>query len=206
MRTRPFFLIAAALAVVAGSWLARGSEPASEPVSPASGLRSPSAASSLDEVDRLIDEFSTRYIDFGGVTNGTTLGRLYLVRGRITGSVADYDAADQALESTLRDAPQSSDTKLFLGYARNGLHRFGDASVLAAEILAVEPQRFDALALFGDTALSLGDYDLARTSVVGARGGASRSTRGSHPPGTIGQDRWRPGAGARHCIPSHRIG
>ena len=164
MSTKPFLLIASALAVVGGLWLTRSDQPTSQPPAVQSPFQSSSSASNLDEVDRLIGEFTTRYAEFGGVTNGTTLGRLYLIRGRITGRVDDYGAASAALASTLVEASQSTDTRLFLGYAVNGLHRFGEANMLANEILEAEPQRFDALALLGDTALSLGDYALARTS------------------------------------------
>ena len=164
MSTKPFLLIASALAVVGGLWLTRSDQPTAQPPAVQSPFQSSSSASNLDEVDRLIGEFTTRYAEFGGVTNGTTLGRLYLIRGRITGRVDDYGAASAALASTLVEASQSTDTRLFLGYAVNGLHRFGEANMLANEILEAEPQRFDALALLGDTALSLGDYALARTS------------------------------------------
>ena len=85
MSTKPFLLIASALAVVGGLWLTRSDQPTAQPPAVQSPFQSSSSASNLDEVDRLIGEFTTRYAEFGGVTNGTTLGRLYLIRGRITG-------------------------------------------------------------------------------------------------------------------------
>ena len=118
----------------------------------------------LAEVNRLIKEFITRTSTFGGVSNGTTLGRLYLERAKMTYDVADYAEAEAVLAVTLQAAPESTDTMMFLGYATNAMHRFSDAIALARDVLAREPDRLDAVALLGDTALSLGDFATARQS------------------------------------------
>ena len=169
MSHKPILLIAASLAVVGSLWIARPGESSTEESAMLASFSeqtnvAPFSVIQLDELNRLVGEFTDRHDSYGGVTNGTTLGRLYLQRAKLTGTIDDYVAARNVLANTLADAPQSIDTKLFLAYAVNDLHMFSQASALAYQIDNVEPGRLDVLALIGDTALSLGDYDTARES------------------------------------------
>jgi tetratricopeptide (TPR) repeat protein len=88
----------------------------------------------------------------------TFLGRLYAQGGRLTGDVATYSQAEEALTRALEIFPEDPEARQLLASVRFATHDFRGALTIADRLLAEEPGDVAALAVAGDARLELGDY------------------------------------------------
>lgn len=124
------------------------------------------AAGRQAEVERLIGVFESRVRNRDDGTDLTVLGELYLISARTTGDPSSYQQAAGVLERALRIGAGNLDARTLLASARLGLHQFGEAEDLAAEVVADDPSRLDAVTILGDARLALGDLAGARLAFL----------------------------------------
>ncbi len=156
----------AAAAVVAASYAfsaLRGADapPTSTALSPPGVVAPPAAAPATAddgaELDRVIGVLERRVEERDDASQAAFLGRLYLIRARRVGDVADYDRARAVLEEALGLAPQYLEAKELLAAARFALHDFRGSLDLAGEVLAEDPANLEMRAVVGDATLASGD-------------------------------------------------
>jgi tetratricopeptide (TPR) repeat protein len=94
--------------------------------------------------------------------SATNLGVLYLGRARLTGDLADYGRADEAVRRALLADPGYQPARALDGVVRYATHDFAGAVASAGELLADEPGLVDALTVFADASLELGRVEQAR--------------------------------------------
>jgi tetratricopeptide (TPR) repeat protein len=170
-------IVAAAVLVVTGSYLARGlGQPAPAPaavpaevpaVDPPVGAPPlvNGTAASLTQIDRAIGVWSRNLaaepLDFLSATN---LGIVYEARGRLTGDIGDYLKAQQAVDQGLKSAPTDVGGRLLHARLAQTLHEFPDALAETQAILRDQPGLAQALATEGDAQLELGDVAGAKAT------------------------------------------
>ena len=110
------------------------------------------------EVDRLIEVYEEQVRRQPSALDYTFLGRLYAQRGRMTGDVATFGQAEEALGRALEIFPEDAEARGLLASVRFAAHDFPGALRLAEELLTEEPGDPGALAVAGDARLELGDY------------------------------------------------
>ncbi len=125
---------------------------------PADALPAPG---SRNELDRVIGAFEDRVATRDDATDLAFLGRLYLIRARQSGDLANYEQALAALERARGIAPRYLEALGLLASARYALHDFQGAADLAAEVLAENPDDPQARTVAGDAAMALGNVDRA---------------------------------------------
>jgi tetratricopeptide (TPR) repeat protein len=126
------------------------------------------AVGSLAQIDHSIagwtENLAQESKDFYAATN---LGLLYEGRARLTGDIADYDRARQALEQSIAVAPEESAARVVHARVLASLHEFPAALAEARAVFTADPTQLPALAVEGDSALELGDVATA-TAAYGA--------------------------------------
>jgi tetratricopeptide (TPR) repeat protein len=162
-----FAVVAGATYVVRGHGSSEAPVPA--PASPrdveavtagAGGIGTAAAPGSggRQEIDRLIGVFEEQVRRQPSALDYTFLGELYAQRGRLTGDVATYARAEEALDRALEISPDDREAQALLASVRFTSHDFPGALRLAAGLLAGDPSDLGALAVAGDARLELGDY------------------------------------------------
>lgn len=196
-RLRPIGIVAAALGIVLASYgvaAFRATLPSTattaggagqQPIAPADGtagaaILSPggpaSAAASVAQLDHSIGTWTANVVreprDF---YSATTLGELYEARARLTGDIADYDRARQALQQAITTAPTEMTARVVHARVLASLHDFTGALAEARAVLHDDPTQLPALATEGDAELELGDvagasaaYDALAKAAPGA--------------------------------------
>jgi tetratricopeptide (TPR) repeat protein len=91
----------------------------------------------------------------------SSLGALYLQKGRLTGRHEDFRAAAEYLEELLKVNPKSVNAHFGLAQALSGRHLFREALEHARAASALKPLDKDVKILAGDCLFYLGDYDEA---------------------------------------------
>lgn len=117
------------------------------------------APQTTEELDRVIGVFIDRVATGGDALDHAFLGRLHLLRGRLTDNALDYGLAADVLELGRAIAPDYADSLALLASARLAIHDFSGAAELADELLADDPDRLDALVVAADAAFETGDLD-----------------------------------------------
>jgi tetratricopeptide (TPR) repeat protein len=92
------------------------------------------------------------------VTDLTFLGRLYLEKGRLTGDVATYAQANEALRRSLAIYPEDTEARSLLASVRYVSHDFPGALSIAGSLYSEDAAQYGALAVVGDSQLELGLY------------------------------------------------
>lgn len=160
------------VAVVAATYVVRGiggGDRANEPppprlsaISPVPGLpSSPGDSTRAREIDRLIGVFEEQIRIQPSTLDLNFLGRLYIQRGRLTGDLATYSQAEEALTRALEIAPEDVDSRSLLASVRFMSHDFAGALQLSQGLLEEDPENLGALAVSADAHLELGDYSQA---------------------------------------------
>jgi tetratricopeptide (TPR) repeat protein len=114
----------------------------------------------LAELERLIRAFGEQTKTTPNASGFAFLGQLELERARITGDVASYARAEEALTRAVALAPTNAETQALLAGVRFTTHDFVGAYDLASEIYERDGE-LAALAVRGDAALELGRYERA---------------------------------------------
>jgi len=90
------------------------------------------------------------------------LASLYFQRSRETGDFEDYRRAEMtARESLALREQRNTGARLILSSSLLAQHRFTDALPVAAELVALEPDKPSVRSLLGEIQLELGDYEAA---------------------------------------------
>jgi tetratricopeptide (TPR) repeat protein len=114
---------------------------------------------SLTRIDHSIRAWSANLRandkDFLSATN---LGILYHARGRLSGDVADFERASEALDRALAIVPSDPSARTIRALVLQVTHDFAGALSEASALVAEDPSRTQALATVGDAQLELGDY------------------------------------------------
>ena len=187
-RPRAVGFVLAALAVVAGTYLASGLRPIPAPVgravpaaaapAPAAPAGAPSTAgapldaggppnASLEQVDHSIAAWSKNLAanphDYLAATN---LAILYQGRGRLSYDLGDYQRSLDAARQALTIEPTDVEARLAEASTLVSLHDFDKARTTADEILVDVPGAPAALAVRFDAELELGRIDDARKDLA----------------------------------------
>ena len=113
------------------------------------------------EIDRLIRAYEARVKTQPNVTDFAFLGRLYFEKGRLTGDVATYARAEEALQRALDIYPEDPEARSLLASVKYTSHDFPAALRLAGSLYEEDRSAYGALAVMGDSQLELGLYPLA---------------------------------------------
>jgi tetratricopeptide (TPR) repeat protein len=174
-RLRPAVLLVASLGVVVASQLSAvirppqalppHPAPAAAPVVDSPGGPVGSVTSDLAQIDHSIRVWTANLAandkDFLSATN---LGQLYDARARLTGDIADYSRALEALNRALAIEPSLLAARLLHARELLATHDFGGALAEARAIDGQSPGQPQVLAVIGDASLELGDVDGAAAS------------------------------------------
>jgi tetratricopeptide (TPR) repeat protein len=179
---RPIGVLAAALIVVAGTYVAGQAsdalvvEPPPAAVGPAAvapdvrpgAVSGPPGQIGLDEIDARIATWTAMAAaDPDDYLSATNLGVLYLGRARLRGDLADYERAATATSRALAADPAYSPARALDATVRLATHDFRGALSAATALIADEPGHADALAVVGDASLELGRIIDARRAYAG---------------------------------------
>ncbi|HEX8024705.1 MAG TPA: tetratricopeptide repeat protein [Candidatus Limnocylindrales bacterium] len=183
--SRPVMILAAAVVIALGSQIVAATihhRPASQPApaaaAPARGDAAPAiiapapggpviapadgpigaSAGTVSRIDHSIAAWTANLArnpkDF---ISASSLGLLYEARGRLTGDIADYQRAQQAVEQGLATTPDDLGQQAVRARLLQTLHDFPGALAAARSILAKDSTVLQALATEGDADLELGD-------------------------------------------------
>lgn len=169
-RIRPAAMLAASIAIVAGSYAltAMRQIPVSQPVAPIAAAEQPplaapgeapsSGTKGIAAIDHALTAWTANYAkndkDFLAATNIATL---YDARGRLTGDVGDSSRAQAAVNQALVALPGHLPAQVLQARLLQTLHDFPGALAAAQAILRDDPTVLQALATAGDAMLELGD-------------------------------------------------
>lgn len=169
-RIRPVLIVAASIAIVAGSYAVNALRPAPmrHPSAPAGPVEqaplagpgdAPSgSAASIEAIDHALRSWTANLArnsrDFLSATNIATL---YDARGRLTGDIGDYSRAQTAVDQALAALPDYLPAQVLQARLLQTLHDFSGALSAAQAILRKDPTVLQALATAGDAKLELGD-------------------------------------------------
>ncbi len=128
------------------------------------GLSQAPGRSQIEEIERLIRAFGRRVRARPNALDYTFLGRLGLLRGRLTGDVAAYAQARGDLTKALDIYPDDPEAAALLAVVRYTTHDFAGALDLASGVYAQDQTQYGALAVIGDAQMELGRYDEATTT------------------------------------------
>lgn len=173
---RGLVLILVAVLFAAATYVVRsvsGSDAPPRPTTRAGGLEAPGGPAGLSqapgrphiqEIERLIRAFGGRVREQPNALDYTFLGRLQLLRGRLTGDVAAYAQAELDLMRALRIYPDDPEAAALLAAVRYTTHDFQGALDLATGVYDQDPSQYGALAVVGDAQMELGRYDEAEAT------------------------------------------
>lgn len=167
-RTRPVLIVAASIAIVAGSYALNALRPApvAQPATPvvvdqaplAGPGDAPSGVASTAAIDHALKAWTGNLArndkDF---ISATTVATLYDARGRLTGDIGDYSRAQTAVAQALAALPDHVPAQVLQARLLQTLHDFPGALAAAQAILRQDPTVLQALATAGDAKLELGD-------------------------------------------------
>jgi len=169
-RIRPVLIVAASIAIVAGSYALNALRPAaqSQPVAPVTAAEQPPLAgpadapaadtAGIDAIDHALRAWTANYErnnkDFLAATN---IAMLYDARGRLTGDIGDYSRAQTAIGQALVALPGYLTAEVLHARLLQTLHDFPGALAAAQAILEKDPTVLQAVATAGDAELELGD-------------------------------------------------
>jgi tetratricopeptide (TPR) repeat protein len=125
------------------------------------GLSQAPGRPQIDEIERLLRAFGGRVGERPNALDYTFLGRLQLLRGRLTGDVAAYAQARRDLSRALDIYPDDPEAAALLAVVRYTTHDFPGALDLAIDVYDRDPSQYGALAVIGDAQMELGRYDEA---------------------------------------------
>lgn len=94
------------------------------------------------------------------------IGDLFELKGRLTGDVSQYLAAQEAYTKALVIAPQSSTAHVGQARVLATLHDFAGALAEATTVLELDPSANGALAVMFDASVELGDLSNARRALA----------------------------------------
>ena len=94
----------------------------------------------------------------GDAVSYLSLAQCYMRQGRETGDAGSYAKAESSLSMALRLSPQSPPARTSLAVVYYSQHRFSEALALSRDLIAEDPNSRDALAVWGDVNLALGNY------------------------------------------------
>lgn len=175
LRTRPATFVAAALAVVASTYLvsalSRAPAPSGRPATvdadaprlaaPGAGVASGSDAL-LAATDHEIGLWRQSIEqNEGNFVAAGTLASLYLQRGRVSGDLGDYRRALEAADRSIAADPIYWEGRAVRASVLFALHDFTTALSEARATYEADPDQLDALAVAGDASLELGDVAAA---------------------------------------------
>ncbi|HYM83735.1 MAG TPA: tetratricopeptide repeat protein [Candidatus Dormibacteraeota bacterium] len=181
---RPLILLAAAVVVVATSqaWSVLGSArsggtstgpaaggagsqtSATSRLAPADGLP-PAIDPAIGRLDAAIPVWSANLRDDpADFVSASNLALIRYTRGRLTGDIEDYAAAQAAIRLALAAYPTDPAAQALDAVVRATLHDFAGALREAQGVYSRDPGQLQALATIGDAALELGRYDLAAST------------------------------------------
>jgi tetratricopeptide (TPR) repeat protein len=170
-------ILAAAITVVAVTYLMAAVQPAVSPVQQVPGARAggpttiqaptggvgDAALLSIEQLNRSIGAWSANLAaeprDFLSATN---LAMLYHGRGQLTGDLTDHERALHAAATALAVAPTYAPSRALDAAIRYTLHDFEGAHAVADSLYRDDPTQLGALATRADAALELGRIDDAR--------------------------------------------
>jgi tetratricopeptide (TPR) repeat protein len=170
---RGLVLILVAVLLAGATYVVRavsGSDARPRPTTRAGGLEALGEPAGLSqapgrpqvrEIERLIRAFGRRASEQPNALDYTFLGRLQLLRGRLTGDVAAYARAQRDLTRALELYPGDPEAAALLAVVRYTTHDFPGALDLAADVYEHDPRQYGALAVIGDAQMELGRYDEA---------------------------------------------
>jgi tetratricopeptide (TPR) repeat protein len=173
---RGLILILAASLLAGATYVVRavsGSDTRPRPTTRAGGLEAPGGPAGLSqapgrpqihEIERLIRAFGARVREQPNALDYAFLGRLQLLRGRLTGDVAAYAQAQLDLTRALEIYPDDPEAAALLAAVRYTTHDFAGALDLATGVYAGDPSQYGALAVIGDAQMELGRYDEAEAT------------------------------------------
>lgn len=160
---RALAAVMAATTLVGASYGLRGltSDPAAKQIPAYRATPSPM----LHEIDRLIAVFEERVGTVTDALNSRQLGRLHLERGQLTGDVAAFGSAIDALGDALELAPNHPTARLQLAQASLAVHRFEKALTIGADLIAADPANAAAILVAADASFALGNTEAAAAAV-----------------------------------------
>jgi len=120
------------------------------------------AAGSIEQIDHSIGIFTGNVArEPRDYLSATDLGTLYEARARLTGDIADYGRAQQALAQALAIEPHEMSARTTHARVLASLHDFTGALAEAQAILKDDPTQLPAVATTGDAELELGNVTAA---------------------------------------------
>jgi tetratricopeptide (TPR) repeat protein len=163
-------MVATALVIVAGSYALSAIRPAtvthpiaqdvlpSQPPLAGPGEAPTGGSAGIVAIDRSLKAWTANLArndkDF---LSATYIATLYDARGRLTGDIADYSRAQDAVEQALVFVPDYATAQVLQARLSQTLHDFPGALAAAQAILQKDPNVLQALATAGDAKLELGD-------------------------------------------------
>ena len=167
-RPRALGILAAAVMVVAFSYVWAGTHGAAPKTPAAVGGSATSDAAelapgSIEQIDQSIKVWSANLAaeprDF---ISATTLATLYYSRGRLSGDLADAQRALQFARTAITAAPTEAGGRATEAAVLYYLHDFAGARTAAAALYRDDPSQLGALATLADATLEMGDIAGAR--------------------------------------------
>lgn len=159
--------------------------PRASGAAPHEGDRAPTVAVALPADATLLEQdlafYATRVAqDPEGASDRATLAALYLQRARATGSSQDHARAESLATASLALRPVRNEGAVAtLATALLARHAFAEARTVVARADSLAPGSPHTIALLGEIALELGDYDAARRHFERVRPDAHRLTIGA---------------------------
>ncbi len=116
---------------------------------------------------KAIRQFETRVAEApGDYLSYTILGQLQRRLGRESGNLDAYRSGEAAFRAALRINSRHLPAMLGLATTLASQHRFAEATSMARLARTMAPESIDALAVLGDAALEVGEYEQARSAIT----------------------------------------
>ncbi len=215
--SRALLFVVVAVIVVAATWVTRaipGSRPAAAPTAgtaPGAAAASPApaiviappegplpasltggSATSTASLDKAIGVWTANLRDDPeDFVSAQNLALDYYTRGRLTGSVDDYDRAQAAVRTSLSIYPDDPGTRTMQALLQYTLHDFAASLATAQAVYDADHAQLQALATIGDDQLELGEYTAAASTyatLAKAQPGAAVTARLAHLASLQGRD------------------
>ena len=166
MKRRIPVLGIATVLVIGGSYLRWSPRAATASVgaAPSNVALATSAKIGRAETTRLVAAYERQVAETPTAIGLRFLAQLYLQRGRLTGDVATYAQARNAVEQAIALAPGDDEGHTLLASVLATTHDFQGAIDAARAVLAERADDMGAAAVLGDSQIELGDYDGARST------------------------------------------